>query len=280
MKVIESAREMRLFSEEARAGGGEVVLVPTMGCLHEGHAALVRKARSVGDVVVLSIFVNPAQFGPSEDYEAYPRTMEHDLAVAEAEGVDVVFTPPVEQMYPPGFSTYVVVEGITAGLCGASRPGHFRGVATVVTMLFNIVRPVRAVFGLKDYQQQLVVKRLVSDLHMDIGIVTVETVREPDGLAMSSRNRYLDGRERRAARAVPRSLEAARRAFRQGERSAAAILAEMRKVMDEAPLVEVEYLKICDPHTLEELDHIEGGALAAVAVRVGPARLIDNLMLG
>ena len=280
MKVIERIADMKALSRLAAGRGKKVVLVPTMGALHEGHLMLLRKGRELGDVLVVSIFVNPAQFGPGEDYSRYPRDIERDLALARKEGVDVVFSPRAEEMYPGGYQTFVEVEELSRRLCGLSRPGHFRGVATVVVKLFNIVLPRVAVFGLKDYQQQLVIKRLVRDLNMDAEIVTVETVREGDGLAMSSRNRYLGEAERKAAACIPRSMVAAGELFAAGERDVEKLIGRMRGIIDEEPLAAVDYLKICDPVTLDELGEADEGSLVVLAVKIGGTRLIDNCILG
>lgn len=279
---------MREVSLEARRGDKEVVLVPTMGFLHEGHLALVDEARSLGDLVVVSIFVNPAQFGPAEDLESYPTALDEDKAKLRARGVDVLFIPSVESIYPDGFSTYVDVEGLSDKLCGRNRPGHFQGVTTIVSKLFNIVTPEKAVFGLKDFQQQLIIRRMVADLDMNVEIVSIETVREADGLALSSRNSYLTGDERRAAAVIPRALRAAREAVRDGELSAEAIREKVKKIMEAEPLIVIDYVSVCSAEDLTELDDVYEagtlpqtgeGALLAIAVKVGKARLIDNLRL-
>jgi pantoate--beta-alanine ligase len=252
-----------------------------MGFLHDGHRELLRigKREARGGRLVLSIFVNPAQFGPREDYRAYPRDMGRDLSIAGEEGVDAVFAPKAEEMYPAGYETYVEVEGLSKYLCGRSRPGHFRGVATVVLKLFNVVMPHAAVFGKKDYQQLTIIKRMAKDLDLDIGIVGVETVREPDGLAMSSRNSYLGAAERQAASVIPRALFEAEALFSAGVRDGAEIRDKMKKIIEKEPLAVVEYIEVCDPDTLEDLSRITGSALVALAVRVGKARLIDNRVL-
>lgn len=250
-----------------------------MGAFHEGHVSLMRSARADNDVVVVTIFVNPIQFGRGEDFDSYPRDLQGDLAQAERTGVDLVFTPSAEAIYPKGFQTYVDVTELTAGLCGASRPGHFRGVTTVVAKLFNLVRPHRAYFGQKDYQQSVVVRRLVADLNFDIDVVILPTVRESDGLAMSSRNVRLTPEERRAAPVLYRSLRCAQERVRSGEHSAKAILEEVRAMIEGEPLARIDYVAVCDPETLQPLDRIEGPVLLAIAVRFGGTRLIDNLLI-
>lgn len=259
---------------------GTVGAVPTMGYLHEGHLALVRRARAENDHVVVSIFVNPTQFGPNEDYARYPRDPERDLALLRAEGVDAVFMPSVEEMYPEGFATYVNVERLTERLEGAHRPGHFRGVTTVVTKLFHILQPHRAYFGQKDAQQLIVIRRMTRDLAFPVDIVDVPTVREPDGLAMSSRNVYLSPDERRAATVLFRALERARQLWDAGVRDGDRLREAMREVIDSEPLARADYVSVADPETLEELGAIEGRALASLAVRLGSTRLIDCAWLG
>jgi pantoate--beta-alanine ligase len=279
VRLIADPEEMRRTVHEARQAGKTVGFVPTMGYFHRGHLSLMERARAENDLVVVSIFVNPTQFGPSEDFQEYPRDLERDLAMAEEVGVDLVFHPRVEDMYPQPYRTYVVVEGITETLCGAFRPGHFRGVATVVTKLFHIVPAHRAYFGAKDAQQALVIRKMVEDLNFDIEVVICPTVREKDGLAMSSRNVYLQGEERRAATALYASLCAARELLEKGERRSSVILEEMRRVLEREPLVRPEYVEIVDCIDLKPLERVEGEVLIALAARVGKARLIDNLML-
>jgi pantoate--beta-alanine ligase len=254
-------------------------LVPTMGALHEGHLSLVRHARAGDDVVVVSIFVNPTQFGPGEDYARYPRDPDRDLALLRDLGTDVVFMPPVEEVYPEGFDTHVEVEKLTQRLEGASRPGHLRGVATVVTKLFNVVQPHRAYFGQKDAQQLAVIRRLARDLDLPVEVVGLPTVREPDGLAMSSRNAYLSPEERKAALVLHRSLEAARGLWRSGVRDAALILKRMSEVLAAEPLARVDYVSVADGETLVELETVDRPALVSVGVRIGKTRLIDNVTL-
>ncbi|HXG50078.1 MAG TPA: pantoate--beta-alanine ligase [candidate division Zixibacteria bacterium] len=279
MLLLERIEEMRGWSEEARRAGRRIGFVPTMGFLHEGHLALVREARRRADRVVVSIFVNPTQFGPNEDFASYPRDLERDRRLLECEAVDVLFHPKAEEIYPGGDQTRVEVELLSSPLCGAFRPGHFRGVATVLVKLFNIVRPHMAVFGRKDFQQLQLVRRLVKDLAYDIEIVGHATVREPDGLAMSSRNVYLAPEERRAALSLSRSLLAARCLARQGERRGSAVVAAVRDAIANEPLAQIEYVKLCDPETLEDIEEIGESALLALAVRIGKTRLIDNTIL-
>ena len=258
-----------------------IAFVPTMGYFHEGHLSLMREGRERGDVLVVSIFVNPTQFGPGEDFDRYPRDMERDLRMAEEVGVDVIFAPTVEEMYPEGYQTYVEVEKVTQHLCGLSRPGHFRGVTTVVTKLFNIVKPHVALFGQKDYQQLITIERMVKDLNMDVEIVGMPTVREEDGLAASSRNVYLSPEERKAALSLYRSLRRAEELFSEGVRESQRILEEVRGVLEAEPLVKIDYVHVCDPETLEDIEGPIGErALVAVAAKVGTTRLIDNTLLG
>jgi pantoate--beta-alanine ligase len=251
--------------------------VPTMGALHEGHLSLFRRARKENDYAVVSIFVNPIQFGPKEDYERYPRDFESDRKKAEKEGIDLIFYPTTEELYPTGYDTYVTVEKLSKPLCGAVRPGHFRGVATVVLKLFNLIKPTRAYFGLKDYQQYLIVKRMVDDLHLDIEIVGCPTVREPDGLAMSSRNQYLSKEERKAATVLYRALQEAQRLFKEGEREAERLREAMTKVLESEPLVKkIDYVEVVHPETLEKVNRVKEGTILAIALWIGKARLIDH----
>lgn len=280
MKLITDIKEMQRYSKEARGSGKAIAFVPTMGYLHEGHLSLLKEGRKRADLLVMSIFVNPTQFGPGEDYASYPRDMRRDMEMAEGVGVDVVFNPDVRDIYPEGFQTYVRVEEVTKNLCGLSRPGHFQGVATVVLKLFNIVRPHIAIFGEKDFQQLVMVKRMIKDLNMDIEIIGMPTVREGDGLAMSSRNSYLSPAERKAGQAIYRSLLRGKEVFDKGIIDVDKILGEVRKVVEGEPLIVVEYIKLCDMNTLQDINIVEGEALLAIAVRVGKARLIDNIKLG
>ncbi len=276
MRVIATIEEFRA----ARAAlHGTVGLVPTMGYLHEGHLSLVRRARAENDNVITTIFVNPTQFSPAEDLARYPRDLPRDLALLEAEKVDLVFAPDVAEMYPPGFGTFVDAGPITAPLEGAARPGHFRGVATVVCKLFNITTPHRAYFGQKDAQQTLVIRRMTLDLNLPVEIVVCPIVREPDGLAMSSRNVYLNPEERRAATVLFRALQAAQDRFRAGERNGDALRAAMRAVIDAEPLARADYVSVADLDDLHELEEVTSRALASLAVRIGTTRLIDNCLL-
>ncbi len=279
MQVVTTVAEMRRLRVQMAGGVG---LVPTMGYLHEGHLSLVRCARADSEHVVASIFVNPTQFGPQEDYQRYPRDPERDLRLLEQEGTDAVFMPGVEEMYPQGFDAWVEVsESLTGRLEGASRPGHFRGVTTVVARLFDVVQAQRAYFGQKDGQQLAVIRKMVADLNMAVEIVAVPTVREPDGLAMSSRNSYLSPEERRAATVLWRSLCRARELFDGGERRAEVIRGEMRAVLASEPLARVEYVSMADAETLAELETMQDrAAMVSLAVRIGRTRLIDNVTVG
>lgn len=276
MDVVTSVAAVREFH---RRFGGTWGLVPTMGALHMGHLSLVRRARAENERVAVSIFVNPTQFAAGGDLDKYPRPLNQDLALLEPLGVDLVFAPSNLEIYPPGFQTFVTVQELATRLEGAMRPGHFRGVATVVTKLFNIVQPDRAYFGQKDAQQVAVIKQLVRDLNLPIEIVVAETVREPDGLAMSSRNVYLSAEDRRAAAVLYQALCAARGTFARGERDGEKLRAAMRGVLDREPRAAVEYVSAADPLTLQELEHIENGVLLSLAVRFGTTRLIDNFLL-
>ncbi|MBN1418971.1 MAG: pantoate--beta-alanine ligase [Planctomycetes bacterium] len=271
---------VRRWSRAYRAAHLRLGFVPTMGALHDGHLSLVRAARRECDRVLVSIFVNPLQFGPGEDYSRYPRPFERDADRCLGEGADGIFRGADGSLYPPGFATHVEVERLTAGLCGASRPGHFRGVATVVTKLLAIVEPHAAYFGAKDYQQSVVIRRLAADLDLPVRIRVLPTVREPDGLAMSSRNAYLSPPERRAATCLVRALERARLAYDRGERDAGALRAEMEEVLLAEPLARPEYVEVVDPETLETIERADAGAVLALAVHIGRTRLIDNALLG
>ncbi|MDN5345183.1 MAG: pantoate--beta-alanine ligase [Clostridia bacterium] len=279
MDLLTTIAATRQYVAGVRHQGKSIGLVPTMGYLHKGHLTLARTAREQNDVVMMSIFVNPTQFGPGEDLDRYPRDLERDQELAAAAGVEAIFTPPVAEMYPRGYSTYVQVEGLTEVLCGASRPGHFRGVATVVSKLFNIVQPDRAYFGLKDYQQAVVIKRMVRDLNFPVDIITVPTVREPDGLALSSRNKYLSPAQRRSALALYRALNLGADLIRRGERRAKTVWEAMTREILSYPETRVDYVAVCDADTLEPLLEIKGRVLLALAVWVGNTRLIDNLTL-
>jgi pantoate--beta-alanine ligase len=277
--MVKTVSEMRAEAEARRRAGDIVGLVPTMGFFHEGHLSLMRRARAECAMVVVSLFVNPTQFGPGEDLAAYPKDFERDCALAGAEGVDVMFAPEVGEMYSGDHATLVNVERITGNLCGASRPGHFRGVATVVAKLFNVCLPRRAYFGLKDYQQVRVIETMIRDLNFPVELVRCPIVREPDGVAMSSRNSYLSPEERRAATVLRRALLAAGQRIEQGERDGAAIARQLRETIETEPLASVDYAEVVDAESLAPLARIQSAVLLAVAVRIGRARLIDNLVV-
>jgi pantoate--beta-alanine ligase len=279
MKIFSTIEQTRSGSRAARHEGKRIGLVPTMGALHEGHLSLVRAAKSKCDAVVVSIFVNPTQFGPNEDFAKYPRTFERDCELLEREGVDLVFAPSVEEMYPAGAVTYVTVDGMSDKLCGRSRPGHFRGVATVVSKLFHIVEPDLAFFGQKDAAQVAIIKRMVRDLKMPVEIVVCPIIREPDGLAMSSRNTYLTPEQRKQALVLSRALRHVQQVFDQGERNAAKLIEAGKQVLTDEPSVRLDYLEIVDPQTLEGVDVVSTKTLIAVAAFVGTTRLIDNLLV-
>lgn len=279
--IIETVKELREYLAGQRAAGKTVGFVPTMGFLHEGHLSLIREAKAENDVVVVSDFVNPTQFGPNEDFESYPRNIEQDTELALSAGADVIFYPSVSEMYPPESSTYVEVEGnITRVLCGASRPTHFRGVTTVVNKLFNIVEPNKAYFGQKDAQQVAVLTKMVKDLHMDIELIICPIVREPDGLAMSSRNTYLSAEERKQAVILNQALKKAKNAFANGEKDVVKLTGIITDKINEMPLAVIDYVSILDFPSLKPIITIEKDALAAVAVKFGKTRLIDNEILG
>ena len=279
MKVIRSPEEMQQTAEALRLAGKVLAFVPTMGFFHEGHLELMRVARKHADIVMISIFVNPIQFGPTEDLETYPRDLDGDLLKAEKEGVDLVFAPTAPDMYPDNFQTRISVEKVTKHLCGLSRPTHFDGVTTVVANLFNITKPHFAVFGQKDFQQLIVVTRMVRDLNMDVRIIGVPTVREPDGLAMSSRNSFLNLEERNSALCLKRSLDLVRDLVSRGEHQAEALIQAVRELILAHPFTEIDYVNLCDPVSMEDVATVEGEALLALAVRVGKTRLIDNCLL-
>lgn len=279
-ELVTTVHEVRARVAQARAAGKSVGLVPTMGALHEGHLALMRRAWSECGYVVVSVFVNPTQFSPGEDFQRYPRDLDGDVEKAGAVGIDLVFAPAVEEIYPSGDATAVEVTGtLVEGMCAPHRPGHFRGVTTVCARLLNIVGPDRAYFGEKDYQQLQVVKRMVRDLHFPLRIVPVPTVREPEGLAMSSRNAYLSTQERRAAAVLYRALSQAREQAEMGEREAAALLRTVRATIEQEPLVRLQYAELRDAETLAEITGLDRPAVLAVAALVGKARLIDNVAL-
>lgn len=279
MLLINKVSEIREHVKNAKKEGKKVGLVPTMGFFHDGHLELMRQARKECDVVIVSIFVNPTQFGPGEDYEDYPRDIERDMQLAEEVGVDVIFNPSVEEMYPDGFSTYVEVKGITGKLCGRSRPGHFKGVATIVTKLFNSVQPDVAFFGQKDAQQVLVIQKMVKELNIDVEIRTVPIVREEDGIAMSSRNLYLNDEERKAARILYRSIQKAQQKVQEGERDVNRLKGAVIDMISSEPLARIDYVELLTYPELEEKDVLEGKMLLALAVKIGKARLIDNAIL-
>ncbi|MCK4727940.1 MAG: pantoate--beta-alanine ligase [Desulfobacterales bacterium] len=279
MRIITAIDDMQQEATRLLQTGKTIALVPTMGYLHEGHLALMREGRKHGDVLIISIFVNPTQFGPSEDFQTYPRDPDRDASLAESVGVDVVFTPEADAMYDKAYQTYVDLEMLPRYLCGLSRPGHFRGVGTVVTKLFNIVRPHVAIFGEKDYQQLVIIQRMVRDLNFDIRIIGVPIVREPDGLAMSSRNTYLSEDERRSALSLLQSLQQAQRSVAQGTRDAGQLAVAASELIRSYPYTKIDYVAVCDPETLENVSQVEGPTLMALAVWIGKTRLIDNMIL-
>jgi pantoate--beta-alanine ligase len=276
MKVIETIGEMKRLRQQLTEPVG---LVPTMGYLHEGHLTLVRWARAENPSAVVSIFVNPTQFGPQEDFSSYPRDAKRDLALLQKEGADVVFMPSVAEMYPGQFDSWVEVGKVTGRLEGASRPGHFRGVTTVCAKLFNIIQPTRAYFGQKDAQQAVVIKKMVADLNINLEIVTVPIVREPDGLAMSSRNAYFNPEERRATTVLYQALTLAQKLWSQGETDTHRLRQEMTKLIQKQPLATIDYVSIANAETLDELDTVNPPALVSLAVKIGKTRLIDNIVL-
>jgi pantoate--beta-alanine ligase len=280
MNIIRTPRAMTAWSERLRREGVTIGFVPTMGALHDGHRSLIRDARLRCDALVVSIFVNPTQFGPTEDLATYPRPITKDRALCRAEGVDVSFEPTAAAMYPEGFQTALTVPAIARRWEGESRPHHFGGVATVVTKLFSIVRPHLALFGQKDYQQSAVVRQLIADLNLNVELSVRPTVREPDGLAMSSRNVYLSPEERRSAPVFYQALQAGRRAIERGVADAGSVQEIMRKVLAGEPAVQVDYLAVCDPATLEPITIVAGHALLLGAIRLGSVRLIDNVFVG
>ena len=281
MLIVTCIADLKQKIREARAAGLSIGVVPTMGCLHEGHLTLMRQARKEQGFVIATLFVNPLQFGPQEDYAVYPRDLNRDSALAATTGIDVLFAPSVDEMYPAGdgkILSFVDVERITSTLCGASRPGHFRGVATVVTKLFNITEADVAYFGQKDAQQVAVIRQMVEDLNFNVKIVSVPIVRESDGLALSSRNRYLNPEERQGALVLSRSLERARELLSSGERDSTVILESMCNMIAQEPLAAIDYVSIVNTLTLEPLKNVSGAALIALAVRFGKTRLIDNML--
>lgn len=279
MRSIRKLSEMKGYVRSARAEGKSVGLVPTMGYFHEGHLSLMRAAGLENDIVVVSLFVNPTQFGPNEDFDRYPRDINRDVELALAEGVHVLFIPDKEEMYPAGEATRISVVGLSEKLCGASRPGHFQGVATVVAKLFNIVRPHRTYFGAKDYQQTVIVRKMAADLHFDLDVVILPTVREEDGLAMSSRNAYLAEDERKAAVCLKEALDQAEHRINGGERNADRIRGGIRERIGRESLSRIDYVSVSDSATLSEVSVIEGEVLIALAVFAGATRLIDNVVV-
>ncbi len=276
MKIIEKIDDIKRLRRQLAEPVG---LVPTMGYLHEGHLALVRQARAENPSVVVSIFVNPTQFGPQEDFNSYPRDTKRDLALLENEGTDVVFMPSVAEMYPEQFNSWIEVGKVTERLEGASRPGHFKGVTTVCAKLYNIIQPTKAYFGQKDAQQAVVIKKMVADLNMNLEIVTIPTVREPDGLAVSSRNTYLNPRQRQAATVLYQALSLAQQLWSQGEKDAQRLRQEMTGLIKEQPLANIDYVSVADAETLDELEVVNPPALVSLAVKIGTTRLIDNVVL-
>lgn len=279
MKIVNTVKEMQALADDLRKNK-KIGFVPTMGYLHEGHLSLVRKARELSDVVVVSIFVNPMQFGPTEDLSRYPRDFDRDAKLLDREKTDIIFFPEAGDIYPEGYSTQIEVKGLEDYLCGKTRAGHFVGVATIVNKLFNIVKPHYAVFGQKDYQQLRIIEKMVKDLNMDLEIVPHPTMREKDGLAMSSRNTYLSPEERERALRIYASIRRAEEVFRNGERHSSKIREEVRRILSSGEGVDVEYVSVAHADTLKELDEIhENKALLAIACRVGRTRLIDNTIL-
>lgn len=281
MEIINRRKRMMSVARKIRREENRTIgFVPTMGALHEGHLSLVHEARAMCDIVIVSIFVNPAQFGPGEDFDSYPRDLTRDADLLAEYNVDYVFAPPVEEVYPPGFSSYITVESLSGQLEGASRPGHFRGVTTVVGLFLNIIRPDFAFFGQKDAQQAIVIKQMVRDLAFSAEIVVVPTAREKSGLALSSRNDYLSDEERKAATVLYRGLSRVARAFEEGEHDAARLIELVRSTVAREPLARLDYVSLNDAETLEQLDEIEDGpALLSLAAFIGPTRLIDNIVL-
>jgi pantoate--beta-alanine ligase len=280
MKIIKSVKKMQSYSESLRLQGKRIAFVPTMGYFHEGHLSLMKEAKKMADCVVVSIYVNRAQFGPKEDFSKYPRDLERDLKMAESVNVVVIFYPSDDEIYPADYQTYVDVEKVTQNLCGISRPGHFRGVTTICLKLFNIVKPHIAIFGKKDFQQYITIKRMVDDLNLDLEIIGLSTVREADGLAMSSRNKYLQNNERSSALTLFASLKLAQKLYSGGERKASVIINEVKKLIKKADCTDIDYIKICETKTLSDVDEIKSQSVIALAVKVGKTRLIDNHVFG
>lgn len=279
MKIIETLKELKQFVNEQKKLDKSIGLVPTMGYLHEGHQALMKKARKENDIVIVSDFVNPIQFGPNEDYDAYPRNLEHDIEKSSEQDVDVLFIPSVKDMYPDNYATYVNVEDLTDNLCGAQRPGHFRGVCTVVLKLFNITKANRAYFGEKDIQQLIIIRRMVKDLDLDIQIIPLPIVRENDGLAKSSRNKYLSPEQRKDALSLFKALELAQTMIDKGEKNTKILKEAMREIFEKLPCI-IDYIKIVDGETLKDIENITGTSIIALAIKFGTTRLIDNKIIG
>jgi pantoate--beta-alanine ligase len=279
MKVVEKIKNLKELIAQAKAAGKKIGFVPTMGALHAGHFSLIKAAKEQTDFVVVSIFVNPTQFGPAEDFDKYPKTLDADTAGCEKLGVDIIFVPSISEIYPSKNLTWVNVEKLTEPLCGKSRPGHFRGVATVCAKLFNIVEPDIAFFGQKDAQQSIVVKQMIADLNMPLQIVVCPTVRESDGLAMSSRNKYLNAEERKDAALIYAALQEAELFIKAGHRKSSELIGEMEKILKISNRIKIEYISILDSRTLEEIDRAKGKVLIAIAAKLGQARLIDNIIL-
>ncbi len=279
MRLVRTICQLRKVLSEARSEGKSIGFFPTMGALHEGHLSFMRAARKETDFLVISIFVNPSQFGPSEDFAEYPRDLEGDLAKVEEVGVDLVFAPSTDEMYPEGFATFVVQERLTDRMCGLSRPGFFRGVTTVVAKLFNLVGPCVAYFGQKDYQQSVVVRQMVRDLNMEVEIRVLPTVREADGLAMSSRNKYLKPTERQEALCLYKALNEAKALVAAGESKSEKIIEKMKEIVARAPSAKIDYIVVADPENLEDIETFKGRALVALAVWIGKTRLIDNMLI-
>lgn len=279
MRVVHQISELKKTIKEKKEKGHSIGFVPTMGFLHEGHLFLLKTARKENDLVVISIFVNPLQFGEGEDLEEYPRDLKKDMELAYEVGCDLIFAPPVQEMYPPGYATFVDVETLTENLCGATRPGHFQGVTTVVTKLFNLVQPDRAYFGQKDAQQALILKKMVKDLNMNLDLIVLPTVREEDGLAMSSRNSYLSSQKRREAAILYRSLQQVQEMIAEGERDAATIKKTITMTIENNASAEIDYIEITDTINIKPLAILEGECLIALAIKFGETRLIDNLLV-
>ena len=277
--IITSIDDMQQQARRLLQSGKTIAFVPTMGYFHEGHLALMREGREHGDALITSIFVNPAQFGPAEDFETYPRDLNRDVSLAESAGVNIVFAPEAVAMYDKAYQTYIDLEPLSRHLCGPSRPGHFRGVATVVTKLFNIVKPHVAIFGEKDYQQLLIIRRMVRDLHFGIRIIGVPIVREADGLAMSSRNTRLSEDERRSALSLFRCLQQVKDSVAQGVKDPRQLVTEASELIRSYPYTKIDYVTLCHPETLENVDRVEGPTLMALAVWIGRTRLIDNAIV-